>query len=523
MRRIFLLLAVLWAVPVAAQIIPPTQGINVVSSGSCVSGNCATWNVPNSAPSLTAQITGTMTSMTVTFEGTADGQTWFSVAATKLSTGVTATTTTTTGQYAIVNPGLVGFRLRCTTYASGGVNVTLTRGSASAKSGVGGGSGGNADNHTVAVGTGVAGSFTSVGPGAVNTVLHGQGASADPSFAAVVEGDLSLTDITTANATSGAHGFLPKLSGNAYDWFNGGGTFSQTMARGTITTSSPWTFTSNWNAGAVTFTGIDINTTVTAAANGSAYLRIENAGGDVFGIYKDSAISGTANQVAPGWNQSLSGSSQDFALRGLGGAVALTTSPTASPGTTRTLVANGFSANIDTATAATVRLVRTEGVKVNATLPVCWTSTASAQDACDTGLNRTSAGVLETNNGTPGTLRSFKGGYLVNTVKDSPTAPTIASGGCTSPAVTSSNGTAAFLLTIGTSCTGVKTIVLTMPAATTFCVTRTTHIRRPAADEHDRQPRHIDNRRHTDELRENQGLQADFTASDTLLVKCSGE
>ena len=48
-------LAVLWAVPVAAQIIPPTQGINVVSSGSCVSGNCATWNVPNSAPSLTAQ------------------------------------------------------------------------------------------------------------------------------------------------------------------------------------------------------------------------------------------------------------------------------------------------------------------------------------------------------------------------------------------------------------------------------------------------------------------------------------
>ena len=49
----------------------------------------------------------------------------------------------------------------------------------------------------------------------------------------------------------------------------------------------------------------------------------------------------------------------------------------------------------------------------------------------DTGLNRTSAGVLETNNGTPGTLRSFKGGYLVNTVKRQPhLALTIASGGC---------------------------------------------------------------------------------------------
>jgi hypothetical protein len=47
----------------------------------------------------------------------------------------------------------------------------------------------------------------------------------------------------------------------------------------------------------------------------------------------------------------------------------------------------------------------------------------------------------------------------------SPTAPTIASGGCTSPSVPHANGTAAFQLTIGTSCTGVSTIVLTMPTA----------------------------------------------------------
>jgi hypothetical protein len=47
----------------------------------------------------------------------------------------------------------------------------------------------------------------------------------------------------------------------------------------------------------------------------------------------------------------------------------------------------------------------------------------------------------------------------------SATAPTIASGGCTSPAVTNVNGTAAFEITIGTSCTGVSTIVLTFPAA----------------------------------------------------------
>lgn len=46
------------------------------------------------------------------------------------------------------------------------------------------------------------------------------------------------------------------------------------------------------------------------------------------------------------------------------------------------------------------------------------------------------------------------------------TAPTIASGGCTSPAMTSTNGTAAFKVTLGTSCSTVKTVTLTFPAAT---------------------------------------------------------
>lgn len=41
----------------------------------------------------------------------------------------------------------------------------------------------------------------------------------------IVEGALSLSDITTSNATSSAHGFLPKLSGNTYDVFRGDGTY----------------------------------------------------------------------------------------------------------------------------------------------------------------------------------------------------------------------------------------------------------------------------------------------------------
>lgn len=104
------------------------------------------------------------------------------------------------------------------------------------------------------------------------------------------------------------------------------------------------------------------------------------------------------------------------------------------------------------------------------------------------------------------------------------TDPTIASGGCTAPAITWANGTAAFLITIGTSCTGVKTVTLTLPATSnlwacdghnntsdaqqqtnypTFRATSTTAV---VLTSYDRVT----------------GLQEDFTASDTYLVKCLG-
>lgn len=104
------------------------------------------------------------------------------------------------------------------------------------------------------------------------------------------------------------------------------------------------------------------------------------------------------------------------------------------------------------------------------------------------------------------------------------TAPTIASGGCTSPAVTWSNGTATFLVTIGTSCTGVKTFTLTMPAATNrwavdcdnntsdaaqqtnYVVARGTTTTAVVVTSYDRVL----------------GVQEDFTASDTYLCKASG-
>lgn len=47
-------------------------------------------------------------------------------------------------------------------------------------------------------------------------------------------------------------------------------------------------------------------------------------------------------------------------------------------------------------------------------------------------------------------------------VGGTPSAPVA----CTSPTVTNANGTAAFLIDVGTSCAGISTLSVTMPAAT---------------------------------------------------------
>ncbi len=56
--------------------------------------------------------------------------------------------------------------------------------------------------------------------GASGTVLHG---GTPPGYSKVVEGDLSLSAITTANATHDQHGFMPALSNNGGQYLNGQG------------------------------------------------------------------------------------------------------------------------------------------------------------------------------------------------------------------------------------------------------------------------------------------------------------
>lgn len=78
-----------------------------------------------------------------------------------------------------------------------------------------------------------------------NLILAGpnSGGGAVPTFRSLVSDDipglseskLTLSDITTNNATTLRHGFLPKLSGNSSEFLNGNGGFTTPAGGGTVT------------------------------------------------------------------------------------------------------------------------------------------------------------------------------------------------------------------------------------------------------------------------------------------------
>ena len=96
---------------------------------------------------------------------------------------------------------------------------------------------GNLTANALVVGNAVADITVLSSLGTTTTVLHGN-ASGLPSFSSVVEGDLGLTDITTANVSSAAHGFAPKNNGNATYYLNGAGGYSIPAGSGSGTVNS---------------------------------------------------------------------------------------------------------------------------------------------------------------------------------------------------------------------------------------------------------------------------------------------
>ena len=62
-----------------------------------------------------------------------------------------------------------------------------------------------------------------LGIGASTTVLHG---GTTPGYSAVVEGDLSLSAITTGNVNTSRHGFAPILPNDATKYLDGMGAYT---------------------------------------------------------------------------------------------------------------------------------------------------------------------------------------------------------------------------------------------------------------------------------------------------------
>lgn len=137
---------------------------------------------------------------------------------------------------------------------------------------------------------------------------------------------------------------------------------------------------------------------------------------------------------------------------------------------------NGIKRHDYTATAVTFALNGSNLYYFNfstftvAGIPIAWNATGNAQSGADTGLSRIAAGVVGVGTGAQGSVAgtiqatSFKGAANIII---SGTAPTLASGGCTTPTAVTSNGTAAFSVGVGTSCSGSQPLVFTLPAAAT--------------------------------------------------------
>lgn len=101
----------------------------------------------------------------------------------------------------------------------------------------------------------------------------------DTVAASPVRGDLIVANATPAWArvALGTAGQILAVGTVDPSWTN-------TFARGVITTSQPWTFTQTWNAGGVTFAGMVLNITNTASAAASKILDLQLAGTSQFSV-----------------------------------------------------------------------------------------------------------------------------------------------------------------------------------------------------------------------------------------------
>lgn len=120
-----LVLALLIAAPASAQ--------QVIGSGTLTAANGTVGVNPAGAVALTINVSGTYVG-TVTFQCDPNGGgTFGSILATVIADGTTASTTTSTGSFAVPNVGCMVVQAKMTSYTSGTAVVTITRGFLNAK------------------------------------------------------------------------------------------------------------------------------------------------------------------------------------------------------------------------------------------------------------------------------------------------------------------------------------------------------------------------------------------------------
>lgn len=129
--------------------------------------------------------------------------------------------------------------------------------------------------------------------GTTTTVLHGN-AAGNPSFSAVVEADISLSNVTTNNVTTVQHGFVPVLPNDSSVFFNGVGGYTDPTLVTENSQSTDYTLVLSDKNKLITLTGavahtftvpdnatvaFPIGTTIGFTQDGSGQLTIAATGG----------------------------------------------------------------------------------------------------------------------------------------------------------------------------------------------------------------------------------------------------
>ncbi len=108
--------------------------------------------------------------------------------------------------------------------------------------------------------------------GTTTTVLHGN-ATGDPSYAAVVENDITLANNTTNNVSITKHGFAPIAPNDATKFLDGTGAYSTPSGAGTVTTTgSPASGNLSKFSGSTSITNGDLSGDVTTSGTLAATL-----------------------------------------------------------------------------------------------------------------------------------------------------------------------------------------------------------------------------------------------------------